>query len=288
MAKTLSVADVDKKKLQEQKKKLKADQKKQRKEVKKRAKEIAAQESLLEDEEEGNGFFTFLATIAIVAIWLAIVCVVIKLDVGGFGSGVLTPLLKDVPVVNKILPNADTDKKEDVEVDNGGYTNIRDAVETINDLQLQLQAAQTELAKRDEEIIGLKEQVNNLQQFADNQYEFQRIKTEFFEQVVYAEKGPGADDYKKYYEAMDKTTAEYIYKQVIMQLEEDKEIAEYAKTYAAMKPKQAAAIFEKMTDDLNRVARILNAMSVEERGAILGVMNAEIAAKLTKIMDPDS
>ena len=29
-------------------------------------------------------------------------------------------------------------------------------------------------------------------------------------------------------------------------------------------------------------------MAAEDRGAILGVMDAEIAAKLTKIMEPDS
>lgn len=37
-----------------------------------------------------------------------------------------------------------------------------------------------------------------------------------------------------------------------------------------MKPKQAAAIFETMTDDLNLVAKILNAMSIESRANILG------------------
>ena len=51
---------------------------------------------------------------------------------------------------------------------------------------------------------------------------------------------------------------------------------------------QAAGIFEEMDDNLELVARILNAMSVEDRGAIMGVMDAEIAAKLTKIMDPAS
>ena len=43
-----------------------------------------------------------------------------------------------------------------------------------------------------------------------------------------------------------------------------------------------------MTDNLNLAARILKTMSAEDRGAILGVMNPEVAAKLTKIMDPES
>ena len=42
-----------------------------------------------------------------------------------------------------------------------------------------------------------------------------------------------------------------------------------------------------MTDDLNLVAKILNAMNAENRGKILGAMDPTVAAKLTKIMDPE-
>ena len=55
-----------------------------------------------------------------------------------------------------------------------------------------------------------------------------------------------------------------------------------------MKPKNAAAIFEEMTNNLNLVARILGEMSADDRGAILAAMNPEIAARVTKIMDPES
>ena len=55
-----------------------------------------------------------------------------------------------------------------------------------------------------------------------------------------------------------------------------------------MKPKEAAEIFNTMTDNLNLVAKILNSMSAEERGKILAAMEPDIAARLTKIMDPDS
>ena len=72
------------------------------------------------------------------------------------------------------------------------------------------------------------------------------------------------------------------------EIEESKEIQEYAQAYSEMKPKQAAAIFEKMTNNLELASRILQKMSAEDRGKILGVMDAEIAAKLTKIMEPDS
>ena len=114
--------------------------------------------------------------------------------------------------------------------------------------------------------------------------------TEFYEELVYSEKGPGADAFQKYFESMDPATAEYIYRQVATQMEEDAEVKKYAAAYgsSAMKPKQAAGIFEAMTDNLELAARILNAMSADDRGAILGVMDPAIAAKLTKIMDPES
>lgn len=276
----------DRKRIQEEKKQLKKQQKEQRKAAKAKAKEIARQEEDL-GLDEGNGLVTFGATVLIVVLWIAVICVIVKLDIGGFGSSVLTPILKDVPVINKILPEPKAEDGEE-EPDNGGYTSLSEAVEQIRKLELELQQAQSESNTKDEEITNLKAEVVRLKEFEDKQVEFQRLKTEFFEDVVYAEKGPGAEEYKAYYEAMDPTTAEYLYKQVVAQLEEDGEITDYADTYSSMKPKQAAAIFEKMTDNLTLVAKILNAMDTESRGAILGAMDAEVAAKLTKIMDPES
>ena len=46
--------------------------------------------------------------------------------------------------------------------------------------------------------------------------------------------------------------------------------------------------FEQMTNNLDLAARILKVMSADDRGAILGAMNSEVAAKITKIMDPES
>lgn len=286
MAKELDPSVAEKKRLQSEKKKLKTDQKRHKKEAKKRAKELSAQAAELSENEESGGFFTFLATLAIIVVWLGILCVVIKLDVGGFGTNVLTPLLKDVPVVNKILPEPKSVDEETV--DNGGYNSISDAVAQIKSLELQLQQAQSESLEKDEEITNLKAEVVRLKEFEDKQVEFQRIKTEFFENVLYAENGPGAEAYKKYYEAMDPTTAEYLYKQVVAQLEEDGKVSDYAAAYSSMKPKQAAQILEAMTDNLDLAARILSTMDAESRGNILGAMTPDVAAKLTKIMDPES
>ena len=147
---------------------------------------------------------------------------------------------------------------------------------------------QTASAAKDETIDSLNAEVARLKQFEDKQVDFQRIQKEFYDEVIYSDKGPGAEEYRKWYEEMDPATAEYLYKQVVTQLEESQEIQDYAQAYADMKPKQAAAIFETMTDDLNLVAKILNAMSIESRANILGAMDSTIAGKLTKIMNPDT
>lgn len=276
----------EKKKLKEERKQLKSERKAQKKEAKQRAKELDEQQANLEGDDVG-GVSVFLVTLVIVVIWIAILCLLIKLDVGGFGSGVLKPILKDVPVVNKILPADNTVALDEEEEAYGGYTSLRDAVDYIKELELQLEDAQSANNIDSEAIEEMRAEIDRLQTFEDAQVEFERIKTEFYEEVIYAEKGPGAEEYQKYYQTMDPTTAEYLYKQVVQQVQVDQEIKDYAQAYSEMKPKQAAAIFEEMTDDLDLAAKILYQMSAEDRGKILGAMDAEIAARLTRIMDPD-
>ncbi len=279
----------EKNKIKSEKKQLQKEQKEQRKEAKKRAREIAKRENELSENEGGGGFAAFMATTLIVIVWLAVIAVIIKLDVGGFGSNVLTPVLKDVPVLNKILPDShmlETTNPEEY----GGYSNLKDAVVQIRLLEGELERVNVDNQNKTRELADLKAEVERLKAFEDKQADFQRVMTEFYEEVVYSEKGPGTEAFQKYFEAMDPATAEYIYRQVVTQMEEDAEVKKYAAAYgsSAMKPKQAAGIFEAMTDNLELAARILNAMSADDRGAILGVMDPAIAAKLTKIMDPES
>ena len=294
MAGTEVITDIDakseKQRLAEEKKRLKAEKKEQKKEAKRRAKEIAMQEEELGEDEIGGGVPVFLVTALIVVVWIAILCLLIKLDVGGVGSGVLTPVLKDVPVISKILPTANNEEMvvEEAQDDSyGGYTNLKEAVDYITELELELQRAQSSGAESSEELESLRAEVARLKTFEDNQVEFQRIKTEFYEEVIYAENGPGEEAYKKYYESIDPATAEYLYKQVVQQVEESNEVKEYAQAYSEMKPKAAAGIIEEMTDNLALAARILSVMSAEDRGKILEAMDAKVAARLTKIMDPE-
>ena len=239
----------------------------------------------IDDEDEGFSPSVLLIVILIVIIWIAILALLIKLDIGGFGSGVLRPILKDVPVINKILPEA-TSTEEYA----GEFDNLPDALAEIERLNKQIDELKGQLAKGDEgdseEIKALKEESVRLRTFEDSQIEFQKLKTEFYEEVVFNDKAPEIEQYKAYYEAIDPDNAEYLYKQVVAQIETDKIMDEYVKAYTEMKPKQAAAIFNEMGDNLDLVAKILGHMEANPRGKILQAMDKELASKLTQIMDP--
>jgi len=240
-----------------------------------------------DDDEEGFSASILLIIIFIVLIWLAILGLLIKLDIGGFGSNVLYPVLKDVPVVNMILP---TNVEEETAA--GEFETLPDALAEINRLNEKIKELEDSSSKKSsdgdsDEIAALKEEITRLRTFEESQVEFEKIKTEFYEEVVFSENAPAIENYKKYYEEVDPDNAEYLYKQVVSQIEIDKQMDDYVKAYSEMKPKQAAAIFEQMTDNLDLVALILGRMDPSPRAKILGVMDSEVASQLTKLMDPD-
>ena len=274
--------------LKESKKQFKQEQKNQRKEAKKKAKELESQERELDEQIDGSSASVVIVTLFIILIWLGILVLLVKMDVGGFGSNVLTPILKDVPVINKILPSESTTETTKNEEAYGGYNSLKDAVEQIKTLEKQLDQAQSTNATYAEQIDTLKTEVQRLKTFEDNQVEFQKIKEQFYEEVVYAENGPGAYEYRQYYEEMDPTTAEALYKQVIQTEAADKQMQEYANTFSNMQASEAAAILGNMTDNLDLAASILKNLDVSTRGAILGAMDSAIAARIVKIMDPNS
>ena len=63
-------------------------------------------------------------------------------------------------------------------------------------------------------------------------------------------------------------------------------MSDYAQGYAKMDPAAAAKIFDNMTNNLDLVAEILWAMDASSRGNILANMDPEIAAQVTKLMNP--
>uniref|UniRef100_UPI0040578F52 MotE family protein n=1 Tax=Agathobacter sp. TaxID=2021311 RepID=UPI0040578F52 len=234
-------------------------------------------------ESLGSKLVLVFVTLLIILIWIGIIIALIKCDVGGFGSTILRPLIKDVPYINKILPEDETEIPADTEY---SFESIDDAVKRIKELETLLDSALASDTENNELINELQSQINELIVYKEEQDTFEANKELFYEEVVFSDEAPDIEEYKTFYESIDPENAEVLYKQVVEQLSEDEEMDSYVKTYSSMKAKEAAAIFDTMEDDLELVADILSNMSTQARASILGKMDSEIAAKVTAMMEP--
>ena len=234
--------------------------------------------------EEKEGIFSRILTIIIVlfivAIWLAIFALLIKYDVGGFGSTVLRPMLKDIPGINQILP--DIPDEQAAEENNYPYKNLPEAMDRISELEAELAAANGTKKGNANYLAQLEAEVARLKTFEENQLQFQKEKDKFDKEVVFNDKAPDPEEYKKYYEAIDPDNAAEIYRQVVEQQDTEKKLIEQAEMYKNMKPEEAAAILNGMGGDLDLVANILLHMKTKDAGAILAKMDTNMAAKITK------
>lgn len=253
---------------------------------------MAKKDKLNRIEKDGDGigskilsaFFVFL----IIIVWLIIIIALIKFDVGGFGSSVLRPILKDVPVINMILPEPSEEELAQ-EAEEEGEENQIATLSQAKDMIAQLEAENEKLTENNkslkEEKGDLEKQIERLQVFEDAQNEFQLLKEEFYNEIVYGENAPDADTYIEWYESIDAAYAESIYRQLLLDESADTELKNVAKTYENMKPADAAEVLEKI-GNLDTVAEILEVMKAESRAKIMNEMDPDFAANVTKKLMP--
>ena len=271
--------------------------KEQRKEQKEREREFADRTAEINGDNAG-GLATIIITFLIILIWLAIMALLVKLDVGHFGSDVLAPILKDVPYINLILPEGSVPKKPQtaqIEVEGTGEGEETGSINTLEDAEAYIkrleQALQSEMEQNSAyaaQVEKLQAEVARLEPFEKQQKEFYEQREKFFNEVVYGENAPDPDAFQQYYEMIDPDSAAEIYKKIIQGKEEDAAIKAFATTYSGMKAKESAAIFDEMVleNQITLVAKILAQMSVENRGDILAAMKEDNAAKLTQLLEP--
>ena len=236
-------------------------------------------------EKKGGKISGILIATLIIAIWLVIFGLLIKMDVGGFGSTILRPLLKNVPVINQILPPA-----SDLEVaaDSGTkYKNLTEALARIKELEQELSTYQNSSTDSADKIAELTAEVSRLKTFEDSQANFEALKKKFDEEVVFNAKAPDITQYKTWYESIDSANAALIYQQVLEKINYTQQVKDWADAYSKMEPKNAAAILQEMTGDMDLVSAILSNMKTAQRGLIMAQMDTVFAAKITKIMNPE-
>ncbi|MGB8452096.1 MAG: hypothetical protein WCD89_07160 [Anaerocolumna sp.] len=245
----------------------------------KKNKELSNNEN---EKSAGSKIIAAMIVFFIVLIWLAVFAVLIKLDVGGFGNSILRPLLKDVPVINKILPSV---PEEQIAYENDyPYTTLEEAIARIKELEALNDSLTKDSTSGADKVKELQAEVDRLKVFEDNQKAFEDRVKAFDENVVFADQAPGVEEYKAYYESIDPTHAEEIYRQVIEQLQYNEKIKEKADIYRKMKPAEAAAILQTMTADIDLVSEMLLTMRPAESSLILAQMDPTAAAKITKKM----
>ncbi len=225
-----------------------------------------------------------LIVVLIVITWLSVMALLIKCDVGGFGSEVLRPVFKDVPVIRAILPDA-SDEEVAKESDYP-YDNLADALAQIEVLDAANASKDAEIASLNDRIAEQDAEIIRLSASLEEQEAFEQKKNEFYDEIVYGESAPDADTYIEWYNELDAEHAEEIYREIISANQADQEILDLAAAYESMDAKDAAEILESMSTDMDTVALIMNNMSTEAQGKILAEMEPAFAASVTKKLLP--
>lgn len=235
-------------------------------------------DSGMESSSIFNKILSIIITLLIIVIILGIFIACVKLDVGGLGNKVLRPIIKDVPVINKILPKASDEQL--AQENNYTYDNIADAVERIKELELEID----NLNKKNDDILGESSEyvaeIDRLKVYEQQQEEYEKNVKDFNENIVFNDNAPSIEEYKKYYAQIEPENAENIYRQVVEQLEADETVKSLASTYSKMDAKTAAAALEK-NSDISLVCKILTNMSEKSMALIMDQMTSEYAAKIT-------
>lgn len=241
---------------------------------------MAKKDKTKENESGGSKLVNAIIVLVIILIWLAVFAFLIKLDVGGIGSNILYPVLKDVPVVNKILPSPSEEMQ--ASEDNYKYTTLKSANARIKELESQLEAQGGTTAANSDYIANLEAEVKNLQKYKDQMDEFDKRVAEFNEKIVFNDNAPDISEYRSYYESIEPENAEKIYRQVMQRERYNEKAKELATYYANMEAESAAQVMSEMDEDLDLICDILQKMSEKQAAAILQAMNTEYAAQITK------
>ena len=237
-------------------------------------------DNVLEEESAGSRLVTALIVVVIVLIWLAVFAFLIKWDVMGIGSNVLYPVLKDVPVINRILPEAS--EEQQAAEGNYEYTTLKAANDRIKELQSQIESQSGTSSANSAYIAELEAEVKKLQKYKDEQDEFEKRVAEFDEKVVYTDNAPDISEYRAYYEEIEPENAEKIYRQVVKKLRYTEKAEELATYYSNMEPASAADTLSEMSEDLDLVCAIIENMKEKDAAAILQEMDSDYAAQITK------
>ncbi|MDD6328449.1 MAG: hypothetical protein PUA62_08385, partial [Lachnospiraceae bacterium] len=135
------------------------------------------------NNKEGSKGTAILIIVLIVLTWLSIMALLIKCDVGGFGSSVLRPIFKDVPIIKEILPDA-TDAEVAKENDYP-YDTLEEALAAVEELDKSNASKDAEIASLIDKNEELTAEVARLSALESEITTFEEEKNKFYDEIVY-------------------------------------------------------------------------------------------------------
>ena len=234
-------------------------------------------------EDRENNIMKIVGGILVGLLVLAIaLAALIKFDVGGLGTTVIGPVIKDVPVLNMILPEMPEISEEDVEAYN--FETVEEAVEILKITEKMLMEKSEEAENIGEQLSDLTAEVERLRIFEANQVQFQEDKAQFDELLATT---PAAIVYTEWFEKMYPENAVALYESMIGDVVFDETLKETVDIYQNMKPAQAAPVLESMSvTQMDQVAAIIKGVSPDQAAKIMGLMEPRTAARITSYIYP--
>lgn len=239
-------------------------------------------ENLDKGESVGGKILTVLIIFLIVLIWLAILALLIKFDVGGVGSEVLRPVLKDIPVVNRILP--DISEEQEAYENAYPYKSLGEAVEYIKKLEGQVDKYREENSDYASRHAEMQKEIDSLRHYEEEQDAFAKLREKFDNEVVFNEKALSKEEYLKWYETMYPNNAAKIYEQLLDKEVKEDSIKDQADILAKLDAGAAADILSEMPSDIDLICKILDCMKVATVSNILSEMEPLFAARIVNRM----
>ena len=228
-------------------------------------------------EESSGKFGTLLIILIFLLIWITALALLVKLDVGGLGT-TLRPYLKDVPVINLMLPGVSDEQIQWEE--NYPYKNMDEAMNEIDALRKQVDQLTKDNSDYAIKVGQLQAENNRLKKFEDDVEAFEERVKRFDQYVVFNEKAPDVSEYKAFYESIEPENAERLYQNVIELMKYDEGIIQQAELFANMKPGQAADTLQEMTADIEWNGKILLAMKKDNATEIMNKMDPLFVARI--------
>ncbi len=237
-----------------------------------------------DDQDEHKKVNVGLISLALAFLIIGVFIALVKLDVGGLGSRILGPSLKNVPVINMILPKMPEASEEAVASYN--FASIDEAVERLKATEILLKEKEKEAEKLNETIKQNKTEIDRLKIFETSQLQFAKDKEEFDRLVA---QQADKEAYMKYVEETYPESALKIYGELIKEKAINDEVEKIAKMFQEMKPKNAAAILEEtIAKDIDMAAEVLFKLDSAQSGAVLAAMDPIIADKISRYMYPEN